>query len=248
MGLRAGTTRAPDAGTATTTPDTNAGAMRSISPPPRGPGPGKGPGGQGRGPGAGPRHPDGGNGHGRGGYRSRGTRLSEKQEAELLKHLKKHRPDIYERLAELRQKGDRTYRQWLCRLWDSYQELMKLPDALRKHIYAKEAARRNKYHLLRAIRNARPDDKTRLVNELRKAVTVEFEAEQAEREYRLELLAREIERVRAEIKARRAQCEKIISERIEKLMEMSSRIGRGWPKPKPKPKPGKDQKPPSRPE
>ena len=206
--------------------------------PPRGPGPGRGPGSA--------------NGHGRGGggYRFRGTRLTEKQEAELLEHLKKHQPDIYKRLAELRQKDDRTYRQWLSRLWPPYERLMKLPEALRKHIYAKEAARRNMYRLLRAIRDAGPEDKSRLIEELHKTVTVQFEAEQAEREYRLTQLAKEIERVRAEVKARQAKREKIISDRVERLMEMSSQVGRGWSKPKSKPKgkPDKDRKPPSQPE
>ena len=108
---------------------------------------------------------------------------------------------------------------------------------------AKEAARRNRYRLLRAIRDAAPEDKKRLVAELHKAVTVEFEAEQAEREYRLEQLAKEIARARVEVKTRETQREKIISERVERLMEMSSRIGRGWPKSKPKSKPkGKPDK------
>ena len=215
--------------------------------PPPGRGPGRGPGGRGPGggfgPGPGSRRPDGTDGHGKG-YRYRYGRLTKEQEAELLKHLEKHQPEISKRLAELRKKDERRYRPMLSRLWVSYQRLKDLPEDLRTRIYAKEAARRNIYRLLTAIRKASPEDKERLTSELRQAVTVQFESEQAEREYRLTQLAKEIERVRAELKARLAQREKIIAERIERLLEMSEHIGRH----KPKPPAGKDHKPPVRPE
>ena len=214
--------------------------------PPPGRGPGKGPG-AGFKPGHGPRRPDGPNGPGKG-FRHRFGRLTKEQETELLAHLKKHQPEIAKRLPELRKKDERMYRHMLGRLWGAYQRLKHLPEPLRKRIYAKEAARRNIYRLLTAVRKADADDRENLIRELRKAVTVQFEAEQAEREYRLTQLAKEIERVRAELKARLAQREKIIAERLEKLLEMSEHIGRHKPGPKPGSKPGTDDKPPQRPE
>ncbi len=110
---------------------------------------------------------------------------------------------------------------------------------------AKDEARRKVFHLLRAIREAKTEsEKKRLAAELRGPVTVQFEVEQAEAQYRLTQLAKEIERVREEIKARLAQRDKIIAERIERLIKMSSYFGRHGPKPSP----DKGRKPPEGPE
>ena len=195
--------------------------------------PGPGPGGPGPRPGRGPgsRRPDGSNGRGRG-YRRRFVRLTKEQETELLKHLEKHQPRVLKHLTGLRDKDERSYRYYLSRAWGAYRRLKELPEDLRKKIMAKDEARRKVFHLLRAIHEAETDaEKKRLAGELRAPVTVQFEVEQAEAQYRLTQLAKEIERVREEIKARLAQRDKIIAERIERLMKMSSYFGRHGPKP-----------------
>ena len=223
-------------------------APKADEPPLAGPGPGRGPGGRGsgRGPGTAPgsRRSDGPGGYGRGGFRHRFTRLTKEQETELLEHLEKHQPEVFKHLTGLREKDERSYRYYLSRAWGAYRRLKDLPEELRKKILAKDGARRKIFHLLRAIREAKTEsEKKRLTAELRVPVTVVFEVEQAEAQYRLTQLAKEIERVREEIKARLAQRDKIIADRIERLVEMSARFGlRGS-----KPPPGKGRKPPEPP-
>ena len=200
--------------------------------PSRGPGP---PGGPGR-----PDGPDGPGAYGRGGpYRHRFARLTKEEEAELLKHLAQHQPEISKHLDGLREKDERTYRYWLSRAWGSYQRLKSLPEDIRRSVYAKEKAGREIHRLLGAIRQAKSRaEKKRLVAQLRQPVTAQFDAEQVERAYRLTLLAKEIERVRGELKARTARRDQIIDERIERLVEMSAHMGRHGPKPSPeKPRP-----------
>ena len=211
----------------------------------KGPG-GRGPGGMGRGKGPGSR-PGGGEGYGRGGMHKghRPVSLTKEQEAELLKHLEKYRPELSKRIGELRGRDERMYRHTLSRMWRYYKRLKDLPESLRKRIYAKEAARRKTYRLLKALKDvATSAEKAKLTAELRETVTVQFEAEQAEREYRLTQLAKEIERVRAELKARLAQRNEIITHRVESLLKMTTRLGsRG-----PGPRDGRDRPPPKRPE
>lgn len=212
---------------------------RGPGPGPRpGAGPGRGPGsrGPGRGSGSMPggRRPEGTSGYGRGGpsRRSRHVRLTEEQEAELLKHLARHQPEIVKRFDDLRKKDERMYRYWLSRAWGSYQRFKVLPEDLRKRITAKGAARRKIHDLLRAIGQAKTEaEKQRLAGQLRSPVAIQFDAEQAEREYRLTRLAKEIERVQAELKARLTQHDKMIAERIERLIKIASYIGQRRSKP-----------------
>jgi len=216
----------------------------------RGPGAGmgRGPGGgvgRGKGPGS---RPGGGEGYGRGGMHRghRPTPLTKDQEAELLKHLAQYQPELSKRMEDLRKRDERMYRHALSRMWGYYRKLQDLPEPLRKRIYAKEAARRKMYRLLNAFKDvATSEEKTKLTAELREAVTVQFEAEQAEREYRLTQLAKQIESIRAELKDRQAQRDQIITKRVESLVKMSARLGPQGPGPhgerdrKP-PKPPKD--------
>ena len=217
---------------------------RGLAKGPGGRGPGGGPMGRGKGPGSRPASDEG---YGRGGMHRghRPTVLTKEQEAELLKHIQQHQPELNKRIEDLRKRDERMYRHMLSRMWGYYRKLRDLPESLRKRIYAKEAARRTIYRVLTALKKvASSADKAKLMGELRQAVTVQFEAEQAEREYRLTLLAKQIDSIRAELKDRQAQRDEIIATRVESLLKIPMQSDpHGGP-----PRDGKDRPPPRRPE
>jgi len=207
----------------------------------------------GRGPGPSSR-PWGGFGRGgmhRGGYRPKP--LTKDEEAELLKHLKKHQPDMLKRLEDLRTRDKDGYGRMLSRLWGWYQYLMKLPGDIRIEVLKQDRARHEAYHLLNQIRDAdSSEEKARLTKELREVVAVQFKAEQIVRTYRLTKLAKDIERILAEIKARTAkQTQEIVDSRVESMLKSSGRPpsrrdrgGERGPGPNgPKPPPGKGRRP-----
>lgn len=187
----------------------------------------------------------------RGGYRRKP--LTKDEEAELLKHLEKEKPDLHKQLKDLCKRDEDGYRRMLLRYWGVYDYLRKLPKEIRIAVQTQEKARHEAYRLVKAIEQTKDAAyKARLKVKLREAVAAHFKAEQIVREYRLARLIKEIERTLAEIKGRSAkQTEEIINSRVEAWLKGFGRYpprrdrgrGSGSGPGGPKPPPGKGRRP-----
>ena len=151
-------------------------------------------------------------------------KLSKQEEAEMMSALKKHRPELHQRLVRLRDHHPRGYYRSLWRAWRMYLRWRAMGPKAREAVADQERARLEIYRLVGALRRTpQGPARQRLVQEIRKAVTERFEAEQTLREQKLADLEREIKRIREELKDRAKQRDKIIAQHLQRLLRSTSR-------------------------
>lgn len=161
---------------------------------------------------AGRRRPSTRSAHGR-----RGRSLSEQQEKELLEALQEHQLGHYQRLMELQEEDPDRYQAALRSAWRWYRRWKTMPDEVQQ---AANDARNAKIAIYRITKELRRIEdsymRTRLAKELRDAVRREFQAELVVREYRLDQLEAELNRLREELRQRREDAGEIIDARLER--------------------------------
>jgi len=162
------------------------------------------------------------------GRHGRRRRLTKEQQAELLKVLKERRPGRYRWIVRLRDRNERAYHRAMSRMWWRwYVRWRDKPAAVQEAMITHEEERLRQHMLTRAIQRAEPQEKERMIGELREAIRKAFEAWQVIKEHRLTELEREIQRIRADLKDRARRKEQIVSKQLEDLLANPPRRPRG---------------------
>lgn len=153
-------------------------------------------------------------------WRGRGPALSEQQQQEVLEMLKEHQLGHYQRLMELREQDPDRYQAALHSAWRWYLRYKSMPEEVRQAANDSRNAKIAIYRVTRELQNTHDTYmRTRLVKELRQALRQEFQADLVVREYRLNQIEAELERLREEFQQRRENAEEIISERLEQHVD-----------------------------
>ncbi len=160
--------------------------------------------------------------------RRRSRRLTQEQESELLAVLKEHRRQFHNRLIKLRQEDPRAYRRMLRGTWRWYQRWKRMSVKARKASIELQKIRGHLWELTREIREH--GQNPQLLSELRKVVAAKFDLDQIIREDRLLQLAKEIERIRQDLKRRSAEREKIVEAQLQRWLQAATRPVRARPK------------------
>jgi hypothetical protein len=160
-----------------------------------------------------------------------GVRLTEAQEAELLEYVRQRRPQMYERLAGLKDSNPWRYRRSLKLLWHVYQRVQAMPADQREAFLAEHDARVEVMRLVEQLGAATdPEEVDALKGRLKAAIRDQFAAEQKHFEARLARLERQVIRLRAALKDRQSRQREIIEERYGRALKASrsGAKGRWW--------------------
>ncbi len=166
---------------------------------------------------------DGEGGRDRHGRRRRFS-ISEKEEAELLAALKKHRPEYYERLTEAREDKPFFYRMAIRRMWRWYQRWKTLPDELKDVEIRLQDAKISAWRLAKKIeQSGDEDEKAELKKQLKEILRKHFEAEMAMNEYHIRQLEERLEGLREHLESQKKQQDEIIKDRMQRVIRAASR-------------------------
>ena len=167
-----------------------------------------------------------------------GAKLTDEQETELLAAIKERQPETYRRLMESKEANPMRFRLALRSMWPWFQRYKNAPRDIQKAMMDEGDARVETWRLIKALGQAKDGpEKTKLISELNEAVSKQFNAEQALREYRLNELEQQISHLREELEQRRSQRDQIMKDRVEELLRASTqpalrehlRLGPGVP-------------------
>ncbi len=165
-------------------------------------------------------------------------RFTEDKVEEVLAFVKKHFPEEHERLEALRREDPAQARQSLRRLWWIYQRVRHLPPEIQAAAVAEHrlnvAIFRVRRELLQTEDAAK---KTELTQKLRDLLGEQFDNDQAVKEYKIKLLAEQLAKLKAEIEQRKTDRQKIIDERLERLMSAGPDLMMRQPEPSTRPSP-----------
>jgi len=220
------------------------------APPPGGPSPSGAPKSRPSGSPRGPRRPGGDSGR----YRHFGKPLSKEQEQEILDYLKTKRPDVYKQTIAYREKDPRRYQRTLRSMWFFVSRLKNLPEKVREAYEVRQITYIEMWQAARGMQTEKdPAEKKRLEARLRELAEKQFDADQIIRGHRLTELAEQVQRLKAELKARADDRENVIRESLERMMKGASSYsgrrpdgpGRGRDKRPPQPD-GGPRKPPEK--
>ena len=147
--------------------------------------------------------------------------LNKKQEAEVLKSLKKHWPERYRTVMLLKKKDPTAYQQTVAYL---HRQWIALPAKAREAWQGLADARVARKRLLDTLRKAKGKERKELVDKLHEVVADEFDAEYQVNQYRLTILEKRLDELRAELKrqGRPDYRKKVIAERHQRLVRDAS--------------------------
>lgn len=138
---------------------------------------------------------------------------------EVLEFVKKHFPEEHKRLEAIRSEDPARARQLLRRLWWIYQRVRHLPPEIQAAAVAEHrlnvAIFRVRRELLQTEDAAK---KAELTQKLRDLIGEQFDNNQTVKEYKIKLLDEQLAKLKAEIEQRKTDRQKIIAERLERLL------------------------------
>jgi len=147
-------------------------------------------------------------------------RFTDDKAEEVMAFVKKNFPEEYKRLEALRKEDPAQARQSLRRLWRIYQRVRHLPPEIQAAAVAEHrlnvAIFRLRGELLQTEDAAK---KAELTQKLRDLLGEQFDNDQTVKEYKVKLLDEQLAKLKAEIEQRKTGRQKIINERMERLMK-----------------------------
>jgi hypothetical protein len=153
--------------------------------------------------------------------RSRRVSLTQEQETQLLEWMKEHRPEDLERLENLKEENPTAYRWATARAYGVYQQFKMLSPEMQQAMIARQQARLRSWRLSRAYLQADDDkDRESIRQQLIDSLGEEFDLEQKIREYRLEQMAEQLERLRENLSQRCEHRDTIVENDMNKLLTL----------------------------
>jgi len=154
--------------------------------------------------------------------------LTEEQIKELLGALKAYMPGHYEMLMRLKDRDPRSYSRALQFHWRMYERWQDSPPQVRSAWVSLTQTRAQIGSLLDGFQKANSDEQAKLTQKLRELIAKELDAEQVINSYRLAMLEKRIEELRKELQQQAETRDKIIDQRLQRLLEAPPG-GRGKP-------------------
>ncbi len=146
--------------------------------------------------------------------------LSEERVAELLEGIKKDRPEMHEKLIQLRKSDPRAFTESLRRI-DYYVRRWESQPPEVREIYTR--LRKNGFEVMRLSRAYRSETDASKKAEIRQKIKAlaasRFDDEQKLKEYRLQQLAKQLKELEEEVAERAGQREKHIDRSVERLLK-----------------------------
>jgi len=145
-------------------------------------------------------------------------RLSSEQAGEVFEYIRKHVPELHDRLLKLRQRDPGRMMVVLEHLRGLVRRLRAMPAEVRNAAITSHRLNVAIFSKAREARQAKePAKRKRLVAELRELLGKQFQADQVVKEYQAQRLRKQLADLRAELEARKRERGKIIAERLERL-------------------------------
>ncbi|MDY7011151.1 MAG: hypothetical protein SVV80_10430 [Planctomycetota bacterium] len=146
-------------------------------------------------------------------------RFTEDKVKEVLAFAKKHFPEEHERIKTLQKEDSRQARRAIRRLWWLCQRVRHLPEEIQAAAVAEHRLNVAIFRVRRELLQADDDaKKAELIKKLRSLLGEQFDNAQTVREYQVKRLAQQLAELKAEIEQRKADRQKIIAERLKRLM------------------------------
>lgn len=145
--------------------------------------------------------------------------LTPEQAAEVMAFASKHMPELHQRLEKLRKDDLQRARPLMRRLRRLVVRIKPYPPKVREAAIARHKVNVTIFETVRRIRQAEDPAETRqLTQRLRELVGRQFDYDQPVKEFEISLLKQQLAEARLEVERRRRDRERIIAERLKRLL------------------------------
>jgi hypothetical protein len=151
------------------------------------------------------------------------------EEKELLGFLHKNRRAFYNSLMVQKKASDKRYRGTMQFAWQWYKRYKSLDIAVRKEVNREQEARIGISKVLGKLKKVKTEgDRKKLMSELTRLATVQFDAQIKITKYKLDEKSNQLRRLRKELQNRQAERKKIVDHRVQDWLKAAKKP----PKPK----------------
>ncbi|MDP6543064.1 MAG: hypothetical protein QGH60_03680 [Phycisphaerae bacterium] len=149
------------------------------------------------------------------------------EEKELLGFLKKSRPEFYRSLMAQKKTSDRRYRGTLKFAWQWYRRYKDLDKAVRSEVDREQKTRIEISKVLGKIQKTKESDRKKLLAELGRLASVQFDAQMRITKYKLDQMSNQLSRLRKELSNRQAERKKMVAQRVQDWLKATTKPVKG---------------------